>query len=107
MHPFEGWMPSATPTKDLKWYDAYNAVKHDREMQFELSTLENAFMAVSGVVVMMAAQFGWVYGLRQRSTLTDFFELKAAPTWHPSDVYTHVRTGVASLGFTTPLNYPF
>jgi hypothetical protein len=107
MRPFENWAPSATPTKDLKWYDAYNAVKHDRETQFEFSTLENALLAVSAVVVMMAAQFGWVYGLRQRSTLTDFFQLAAAPRWHPSDVYTHVRTGEASTGFTKPIDYPF
>lgn len=105
--PFEGWGPSATPTKDLKWYDAYNAVKHDRETQFELSTLENAFLAVSGVVVMMAAQFGWVDGLRQRGRLTDFFQLNAAPKWHPSEVYTHVRTGEMSVGYTTPVAYPF
>lgn len=107
MRPFENWVPSGRPTKDLKWYDAYNAVKHDRETQFELSTLENAFLAVSGVVVMMAAQFGSVYGLRQRSRLTDFFRLNAAPTWHPSEVYTHVRTDEPSLVFTTPMNYPF
>jgi hypothetical protein len=107
MRPFENWVPSKTPTRDLKWYNAYNAVKHDRETQFELSTLENAFLAVSGVAVMMAAQFGWVDGLRQRSRLTHFFELNSAPTWHPSEVYAHVRTGEASLGFTTPINYPF
>jgi hypothetical protein len=107
MRPFENWKLSATPTKDLKWYDAYNAVKHDRETQFELSTLENAFLAVSGVVVMMAAQFGWVYGLRQRSSLTDFFELNVAPNWHPSDVYTHVRTGETGVGFTTPIDHSF
>lgn len=107
IQPFDNWLPSATPTKDLKWYDAYNAVKHDRETQFEQSTLQNAFLAISAVVVMMAAQFGWIYGLRQRSRLTDFFELNTAPKWHPSEVYTHVATGPEEVGFTSSLRYPF
>ncbi|WP_143046682.1 hypothetical protein [Bradyrhizobium erythrophlei] len=27
------------PSQDLEWYDAYNAVKHDRENSFERATL--------------------------------------------------------------------
>jgi hypothetical protein len=25
---------AASPTRDLKWYDAYNALKHNREAEF-------------------------------------------------------------------------
>ncbi len=48
--PFKGWSASA-PTKSLRWYDAHNAVKHDREREFARGTLGHAFEAVAGCVV--------------------------------------------------------
>ena len=37
--PFALW-EEARPTGSLAWYDAYNAVKHDRERNFSRATLE-------------------------------------------------------------------
>ena len=55
--PFENWDKSK-PSQSLKWWDAYNSIKHDRENNFSLSTLENAIHAVGAAVVMIQAQFG-------------------------------------------------
>jgi hypothetical protein len=51
--PYEGWN-TAKPTCSLGWYDAYNAVKHNRETEFERATLRRVFEAISACVVMMA-----------------------------------------------------
>ncbi len=55
--PFAEWRNDKT-TVSLKWYDAYNAVKHDRERQFKRASLCNAFEAVSACAILLVAQFG-------------------------------------------------
>jgi hypothetical protein len=45
--PFAGWGSSDKPTQALAWYDAYNAVKHNREAEFERATLGHAFVGLS------------------------------------------------------------
>jgi hypothetical protein len=54
--PFRGWVPSERTTQTLKWYSAYNSVKHDRERNFPQATLYNAITAVTGCFVMLCAQ---------------------------------------------------
>ncbi len=56
--PFEGWNPAA-PTHSLIWYDAYNKIKHDREKNLPLATLQNAITSVGAAAVMYRAQFGF------------------------------------------------
>lgn len=56
--PFENWN-SANPTKSLAWYNDYNAVKHDREANFNRATLHTALEAVAAVWIMVADQFGF------------------------------------------------
>ncbi|MCK5415848.1 hypothetical protein KAI92_00285 [Candidatus Parcubacteria bacterium] len=56
--PFIDWDVNK-PTKSLSWYDAYNKTKHDRENNLQFATLINAVTAVSAVVVMFYAQFGF------------------------------------------------
>ena len=56
--PFLGWGTSGKPTEELAWYDAYNAVKHNRENDFVRSTLENAFGAVIACAIIIMVQFG-------------------------------------------------
>lgn len=84
--PFAGWGSTGKPTQDLKWYDAYNAVKHDRETEFERATLRHAFEAVSACVIMIAAQFG-MPGLGHETQTTAFFHLSHLPAWPPSESY--------------------
>ncbi len=57
VRPFEGWS-AENPTASLRWYDAYNRVKHDRERNFHLATLEAAIHATVAAVLMLVAQFG-------------------------------------------------
>jgi hypothetical protein len=87
--PFAGWGSSEKPTQDLGWYDAYNAVKHNREAEFERATLGHAFDAVTACAIMMAAEFGLAQGLGHRSELRAFFRFSALPNWPLSDVYIH------------------
>ncbi|MGZ8908250.1 MAG: hypothetical protein ACXW1U_21315 [Methylobacter sp.] len=50
--PFREWKTSHT----LGWYQAYNAVKHDRSVNFSQASLENAINAVAGVLAILFAQ---------------------------------------------------
>jgi hypothetical protein len=84
--PYGGWNTD-NPTCSLGWYDAYNAVKHDRQTQFGRATLRRVFEAISACVVMMAAQFGSDEGLGQGSDLRSSFHLSGIPDWPFSQYY--------------------
>ncbi|NIJ49473.1 hypothetical protein [Rhizomicrobium electricum] len=87
MRPFSGWGNSSCPTQDLKWYDAYNAVKHARETEFERGTLRHVFEAISGCATMMAAQFAIQLELERRPEFESFFHFSEVPTWELSEIY--------------------
>jgi len=55
--PFKDW-EEQKPTKSLVWYDAYNEIKHDREENLKLATLQNAVLAVGAAVVIFYSQYG-------------------------------------------------
>jgi len=86
VRPFENWTSDA-PTQSLGWYAAYNGVKHNREHEFERANLGNAFLAVSAVVVMLAAQFSRSIGLGGHSDLSAYFRFSKRPTWEPAELY--------------------
>ena len=102
IRPFEGWVLSETPTKNLSWYDAYQAVKHDRENQFERATLLNSLKAVCGCAVMLFAQFG-TSGFHYRNEINSFFDVEEAPAWHPSETYSLAQEGMPLKA----VRYPF
>jgi hypothetical protein len=87
LKPFDGWGSTGSPTQELTWYASYNAVKHNRENEFERATLRHAFHAVTACAILMVAQFGLVHGLGQRSELEAFFNISCAPKWPLSEVY--------------------
>lgn len=87
MQPYKNWGDSRKPSQDLKWYDAYNAVKHNREVEFERAKLRYVFEAASACFIMLVAQFGLVEGVGQRWDVLSFFQLSAVPKWAPSEVY--------------------
>jgi hypothetical protein len=103
--PFHGWAPSGSPTKDLKWYHAYNSVKHDRDTHFEKATLEHALNAVCGCAIMMVAQFGWD-ALKVRSDLVPYLYLKEPPRWPLSEVYSQPNNSGGGA-IWTPKRYQF
>jgi hypothetical protein len=84
--PFEEWN-AADPTRSLKWYDAYHAVKHDRETKFEEATLRRVFEAVSACAIMMVSQFGFEEGLGQGAELQSFFYFSNIPKWQFWEAY--------------------
>jgi hypothetical protein len=101
--PFAGWDEKA-PTESLKWFDAYNAVKHARENNFAEGTLERTMEAVAANVIMMVAQFGldgeYVRSLQiaHHALVTEY------PTWEPQDLYIHAEKDKKSWYSLT--NYP-
>ncbi len=88
IRPFDHWHScTSTPTQDLQWYAAYNAVKHDRGSNFAKASLEHAFQAVTGFFVMLCAEYGWDFALQGEAASRAFFQLTHAPQWHPSEIY--------------------
>ena len=54
--PFENWNADK-PAKSLSWYEAYNKLKHDREKNFHLATLENCINAIAANLIMFAVRY--------------------------------------------------
>ncbi|QEL56743.1 hypothetical protein [Chromobacterium paludis] len=55
--PFKDWNET-NPTRSLEWYDSYNAVKHDREGEFERANLKNLLNAMAAMHILLCAQWG-------------------------------------------------
>lgn len=85
-NPFEGW-DNEKPTQSLPWYDAYNAVKHDRERNFRRATLRYVFHAVAAVAVMLEAQFGSAAKLDSTMELAGAIHISIRPIWLDSELY--------------------
>lgn len=84
MQPFVRWSPDQ-PTTSLAWYDAYNAVKHDREGAFSRATLRHAADATAAAYIMVLAQFG-AFDQQQMFGLGDFHE-EQTPTFTAAESY--------------------
>ena len=54
--PFLGWNDAAA-TRSLNWYDAYNAVKHNRHESLSRATLSQAINSIAACAIMIAAQY--------------------------------------------------
>lgn len=88
LKPFGGWATlSHSPSKDLRWYAAYNNTKHDRERNFQEATLQRAFDAVAACFVLICAQYGWDFALTDKDGERAYFQLKTAPRWEPRQLY--------------------
>lgn len=93
--PFKDWAKPSS--KSLKWYTAYNSIKHDLEFKFSQATLGHAFDAVAAVMVMLAAQFGSSFG--QNGGLFET-QVVSTPKWEIADCYYPGPT-------LKPMNYKF
>jgi hypothetical protein len=58
IRPFLGWARKPSPTKSLRWYDAYNKTKHDRTRYFSEATLLRCIEAVAACIVLFSVRFG-------------------------------------------------
>ena len=108
--PFEDWGQTKKPTQELPWYNAYNAVKHNRGEEFEKATLLHAFRSVAACAIMIYAQFGLAQRLPFFVRRLHFLEIIKTPKWSPADVYLQPypdpSTGQHLEGWT-PKRYPF
>lgn len=82
--PFKKWNLNIGATKSLKWYDNYNAVKHNNETEFHRATLESAIASLCAVVVLLKAQYGndipfW------REEIGSYFEVSENTKWSIKD----------------------
>lgn len=87
IRPFEKWRAANDEKRELLWYDAYNIVKHDREENFHEATLEHAFSALTGLFVMLCAQYGTDFALRGDEAARAFFQLVGSPRWPLTEFY--------------------
>jgi hypothetical protein len=101
LEPFAGW-DAAAPTKSLRWYDAYNRTKHDREANFHLATLDNVIQATAAYYVLTATQFGAIHFDRGASFRQDVFWLAFGPNLLGEDYVP--RQGGSTW---SPVNFPF
>jgi len=86
--PFELW-DKEKPTQSIKWYDAYNKTKHNREENLHFSKLKYAIEAVCASVVLICAQFGprvvpREFYIEMREQTPDWFYI---PKYKSSDNY--------------------
>lgn len=84
--PFAAWSMPET-SKSLRWYRAYNNVKHDREGHFPEATLYCGLSAVAACFVMLCAQYGLDFMLPEEQAAGAFFQLTKAPQWGPCEIY--------------------
>jgi len=91
--PFGNWSSASKP---LRWWAAYNAVKHDREGQLKEATLRHVIHAMGAAYVMVVAQFGgWrrQYGYSVESEGFLFpdgpraFAISSLFSWPPHEEY--------------------
>lgn len=84
--PFGDWSAS-NPTKSLSWYDAYNAVKHDREANFSEAKLECMVQSLGACFVMLLAQFGSPNAYFHDSHYPMPFAVVTEPDWPLTEQY--------------------
>ena len=97
--PFKDWKNHGSFVS-LNWYQNYNSVKHDRNVNFKHANLENLLLAISGVIVILFSQFyiqtfypyqegsSWICDddgfLYNESSL---FSVKEIKSWSPDELY--------------------
>lgn len=82
--PFEQW--SGDSYRPLPWYQAYNAVKHNRESEFHQATLDNVIEAISGAAILLLAQYG-SRPLYWKDLIGQFVKILTIPAWDYGDYY--------------------
>ncbi|WP_152526905.1 hypothetical protein [Pseudogulbenkiania ferrooxidans] len=90
--PFKYWSAS-NPTSSLEWYDAYNAVKHDREGNFERANLKNLLNAMAAMHILLCAQWGPQTFYFLNANRYSPFHTNSVPDFSLADLYVPDTTG--------------
>jgi hypothetical protein len=67
--PFNNWDIN-NPTQSLRWYDAYNKTKHNRDAHFSEAIFQFAIDAVAANIIMYCVRFGALILLQDTHTLS-------------------------------------
>jgi hypothetical protein len=95
--PFADW--NSTSFTTLSWYQNYNSVKHNRNANFHMASLENLINCMAGLYAILASQFAHhifsPYQITEAysndddgfiSVDTSVFSIKFPKSWDASDV---------------------
>lgn len=88
------------PTQSLQWYDDYNKIKHDRELNFNRANMENALTSIVSYAILLLAQYG-ADNTIWKEHMHRFFSINKRPQWALEDFY------VPYTNDLVPKNYPF
>lgn len=97
--PFWRWEENAT-TKSIWWYDVYNAVKHDRELNFKQANLGNAINAIMAFAILIIAQYGYRNNIWNEH-IGKIIHVAKEPQWDLEDFY------LVNTQEPVFVNYPF
>ncbi|MHC2090412.1 hypothetical protein [Methylobacterium sp. CM6244] len=101
--PFGSWDANA-PTSSLGWYNAYNAVKHNRDLNFNQATLNYAIDAICACAIMLTAQYRLIDGWHDQ--IGGFFDFGTTPEWTFAQHYIY-RDSAAGLRGWRPIDFNF
>jgi hypothetical protein len=74
LKPFETW--NSETFSPLPWYQSYNQVKHDRNLNFPRASLENVVNAVAGLYVVLFSQFFVINKVSAGSNMDSLYEYR-------------------------------
>ncbi|OSR26581.1 hypothetical protein B7R56_20685 [Pseudomonas savastanoi pv. retacarpa] len=95
LKPFKNWNDAeGMTTRSLAWYSSYNAVKHDREREFNQATLGSLIMAMAAIHVLQVAQWGPGLYLRFQGNQFSIFETVTMPEYKAHEQYILVEAGL-------------
>lgn len=84
--PFSGWDESK-PTTSLTWYDAYNAVKHNRGTNKQKASLNAVINAVAAIHILLVAQYGSeIFNSPMHSNFSSIFNTTKYPSFLANDL---------------------
>lgn len=99
--PFKEWVANC-PTKSLKWYSAYNSVKHNRGETIQEANLQNLLLAISAIHIILESQYGEgiFHPLKRLTTDESIFYTKKQPSHDCSDISSPYIGGYEQVKFT-------
>ena len=92
--PFSTWEND----EQLKWYKAYNQIKHNREKHFAEAKLFNAINAIMAYAIILIAQYGYRNDL-WNETVGKTIQIDKEPAWSLEDLYIKNLDGQSPVPF--------
>lgn len=99
--PFIKWSVR-NPSTSLKWYYAYNLIKHDRSLNFHKANIYNALNSVMALAIVIISQYGYRNELWSEK-IGKIIKVEKEPLWNIKEFYVPKFENEQS----TLINYPF